>query len=197
MSIGWFGISRGSTAVSDLTPEQKLYRKLFAARKEAEAVAKHGVSESGDYSFARYEDVLAEASEKLEEQGILILPEVPEEELILGREGVLAKVVIEYTVIDTEGWGELKRRWVGTGLDKPGDKAVYKATTGTNKYFLANLLGIPFGTDPEAEPSPEVTPSESPEARRVRQEQDRAAEAPQAAPSLERELDPSVAGVPA
>lgn len=133
-----------------------LRRKLFLARKAAEAVEKKG--ENDDYTYARFEDVLAEASKQLEKRGILVIPSMVEETLTTGKldgssGGVLAKAVIEYEVVDTEGDEFLKLRWAGTGIDTPGDKALFKATTGTAKYFLAHLLGIPFGSDPEASAS--------------------------------------------
>ncbi len=157
-----------------------LRRKLFLARKAAEAVVKRGENESGGYTYARAEDVLEEAGKQLEKRGILIVPSMPEEELLMGKQGVLAKAVIEYEVSDTEGSESLKVRWAGTGYDTPGDKALFKATTGTTKYFLAQLLGIPFGTDPEAEAG-HPAPSE---ADLRREEQDRITEQPDEAPAL-------------
>jgi hypothetical protein len=181
-----------------LTPEQKLYAKLFEAREAAEAVEKQGESEKG-YSFARFEDVFCEAERRLQWQRILIVPQVVEESLRLSPRGFgIATVVMEFDVIDTVDAGKITRRWSGTGHDEPGDKALFKAQTGCEKYFLAKLLGIPFGTDLEADAAPTATPAGSIEAQRVRREQDRAAEAPQAAPSLRDELDESAkAGVPA
>lgn len=158
---------------------QSLRRKLFLARKAALAVAKNGNSAEGDYSYARFEDVLAEASKQLEKRDIYYLPSMVDEELIMGRTGVIAKSVIEYEIFDTKTDESLKVRWAGTGFDTPGDKALFKASTGTEKYFLARLLGIPFGTDPEADAG---TASASPEADRIRAEQDAAAEKPDLPP---------------
>lgn len=177
---------------------QKLYTKLFKARKAAEAVEKNGSSEQG-YSFARFEDVLAEAELRLQKQGILIVPQVVEEALRFRPDGsAIAKVAMEFDVVDSKDGGTITRRWSGTGHDEPGDKALFKAQTGCEKYFLAKLLGIPFGTDPEADASPPAPQqTETAEARRVRQEQDKAAEAPQASPSIEEELEASSrAGAP-
>jgi len=165
--------------VSEAVPPEnlKLRRKLFLARKAAEKVEKQGHNRDGDFTYARAEDVLEEASRQLEKRDILILGSLIEEELILGKSGVLAKVVIEYTVTDSKTGEELPPiRWVGTGVDTPGDKALFKATTGCEKYFLAKLLGIPFGTDPEAEIGPADT--ESAEAQHRRDKQDRITEQP-------------------
>ncbi len=167
---------------------QSLHRKLFLARKAAEAVEKRGHNKSGDFSFARAEDVLEEAAKQLEKRGILIVPSMVEETLHFGKNATIAKAVIAYEVVDTESNERIgPLRWAGTGYDAPGDKALFKATTGTAKYFLANLLNIPFGTDPEAEPTPandlRVGPVSSDDAERVRQQQDRDAEEPDASPA--------------
>lgn len=167
--------------VSDKRKPQTLHRKLFLARKAAEAVAKNGESVEGDFTFARFEDVLAEASERLESKGILVLPQVIDEKLSFSTSGfAIATVVMEFEVVDTTGGESLTRRWSGTGHDSPGDKALFKAQTGCEKYFLAKLLGIPFGTDPEADAD---RPSASPEADRIRTEQDAASE-PESEPDL-------------
>lgn len=165
-----------------MSQSQTLRRKLFLARKAAEAVAKKGESENGDYYFARFEDVLAEAGRQLEKKDILIIPQVIEEKLHFSRNGfAIATVVMEFDVVDTKGGESLTRRWSGTGQDAPGDKALFKAQTGCEKYFLAKLLGIPFGTDPEAEAAPAAEKSE---ADKVREQQDRIAEMPDVRPEL-------------
>lgn len=184
--MGWFANRR----------QRKLHRKLLSARAAAEAVAKQGHAEDGGYYFARSEDILAEAERQLLSLGINWVPQVVGEELRFGKSGCIAKVVIEYRVVDTIDGGELTLRWSGTGFDSPGDKAIFKATTGTEKYFLAKLLGIPFGTDPEAEEqdSPtllEIPPEDDDEANQVRGEQDRAAEAPQVPPRHAKPLPES------
>lgn len=166
-----------------VTPKQKLHKRLFKARCAAEAVAKRGKNEGGDFYFARFEDVLAEADKQLEAQKILILPQVVGTELRFSPSGfAIAKVEMEFDVIDTVGGGAITQCWSGTGHDHPGDKALFKAQTGCEKYFLAKLLGIPFGTDPEAEASPSAD-DPSPEARRIIEAQDRAAEGPQVPPA--------------
>lgn len=168
--------------------KQSLARKLFLARKAAVAVEKRGESETGGYSFARAEDVLEEAAKQLEKRGILIVPSMVEETLHFGKRGTIAKAVIAYEVVDTEGDETIgPLRWAGTGFDDPGDKALFKATTGTAKYFLANLLNIPFGTDPEAEAPPASKPDSAPdpstEAELARAQQDRDAEEPDLSPA--------------
>lgn len=158
--------------------EQSLRRKLFLARKAAVAVEKKGHNHDGDFKYAKAEDVLAEASKVLEKQSVVIVPSVESVEYRTGKTGMLAVAQLEFEVVDTKSGEALTKRWAGTGWDMPGDKALYKAITGGTKYFLASLLGIPFGSDPEDDGS---TPSAS-DADRARTRQDRAAEAPDLVP---------------
>ena len=159
------------------SPALKLHEKLFKARKEAEAVARKG--DGGGFDFARFEDVTAEASRLLDKHRISIEPEVVDEALRLVGRFAVAKVVMEFEVIDLSTGHSMKKRWSGTADDEPGGKALFKAQTGCEKYFLLKLLRIPFGNDPE-ERTPADEVGESAEAQRVREEQDDAAEAPQA-----------------
>jgi hypothetical protein len=157
--------------------ELTLRRKLFAAAKDAQAVAKNGDSEDGGFKYARAADVLTEASRVLEEQGIVIVPEVDDVQLRFAKsgDGALAIVSMTFEVCDSETEETITKKWSGTGWDdRPGDKALYTAITGSEKYFLAKLLNIPFGIDPEEDSEPK----RSAEALRIAAEQDRAAEQP-------------------
>lgn len=164
--------------MSEKSPELKLHEKLFKARKEAQGVGRKGEGRSGeeDYYYSRFEDVLAEAKRLLQKHRLVYTASVIEEVLHIGQKGCLAKVVIEYTVTDLTGGGSLKVRWSGTGFDTPGATALFMAQTGTEKYFLAKLLQIPWGEDPENQ---ETVAADEVGANRVRVDQDRAAEAPQ------------------
>jgi hypothetical protein len=160
------------------TSEQKLHEKLFKARKEAEAVVKKG--DGGDFDYARFEDVTAEASRLLDKHRISIEPEVVDEAVRLIGRFAVAKVAMEFEVIDLSTGHSMKKRWSGTADDEPGGKALFKAQTGCEKYFLLKLLRITFGNDPEEKDAAPDAGGETAEAQRVREEQDQAAEAPQA-----------------
>jgi hypothetical protein len=68
-------------------------------------------------------------------------------------------IVMSYTLMHKSGavWPE-KIRVAGCGNDKNktgiGDKGVYKAMTGANKYFFFKLFQIATGDDPEMEGTP-------------------------------------------
>lgn len=170
--------------------QKKLLSKIHLAQQEAQAVGKAGHNADEDFEFSRFEDVLAEGKRLLAKHRLVYISRIVDSDIKVGKKGCLATVTIDYAVTDLDGGGSMVIRWVGTGDDFPGGKAIFKAETGTEKYFLARLLQIPFGTDPEEGsssdtelviPPEEREPDDDPDA--VRAEQDRDAEAPQAAPA--------------
>lgn len=67
------------------------------------------------------------------------------------------RVNVEYSLIDKET-GETERSLVlGEALDK-GDKALYKAYTGSLKYYFANTWHVPTGDEPENENDKQEAP---------------------------------------
>lgn len=172
-----------------------LLTKIHAAQQEAKGVAKSGHNKDEGFDFARFEDVLKEAKRLQGKYRLVTTSQLVDEEITLGKQACLVKTVIEYTVTDLDSGGELILRRAGTGLDAPGDKGIYKADTGTEKYFWARLFQIPFGTDPESDEPPVPDewveakagdqPPERPsaDAERIRGEQDAAALAPQVPPA--------------
>lgn len=140
------------TETTTPTIPAKLAAKLAKARKAAKGVEKKGRNDHHKYDYARAEDVVREAERVLQEEGVLLLPEVVE--VVESRPengGLIVQAHLLYHVVDAETGEGFQRAWIGYGHDKPGDKAIYKAITGGDKYFLAKLLGIPFGQDPEDE----------------------------------------------
>lgn len=133
-----------------------LTAKLAKARSAIHGIEKKGRNRQQGYDYVRAEDVVREAERVLGENGVLVLPGVGavQEERVKtkgGGEALLVQVTLDYQVIDAESGESFSKPWVGYGYDTPGDKAIYKALTGANKYFLAALLGISFGDDPEAD----------------------------------------------
>lgn len=173
-----------------------LLRKLGEARGDVQPIEKTGHNQDEDFAFVEAVKVVEEANRVLSGRGILILPSVESSRSNFLPHGVLTKVEVVYEIVDTDTGYSFEKRGIGHGFDKQGDRAIYKATTGAAKYFLAGLLSIPFvGRDPEhdgdqARPvDPE--PGQSAEARKVAAEQDAAAEAPDITPPRNRPLPES------
>jgi hypothetical protein len=126
----------------------KLGKALLRARNAAVSVEKKGPADEG-YKFVRSVDVDAEAQRLLKKSGLIVLPKGAKPSVQLGRESTLVHVELLYEVIHASSGESVVLSWAGAGLDNPGDKALYKALTGGRKYFIKELLGIPFGIDPE------------------------------------------------
>jgi hypothetical protein len=144
-----------------------LAAKLDAARSDVQGVGKNGKATEG-YEFVQAIDVAVEAGRALKEHGILTVPSVRSLNVKYGKEATLVHATLSFEVVDVETGESVILDWAGSGLDNPGDKALYMAITGGTKYFRAWLLEIPFGIDPEA-------PSE---ADLLRQQQDVETERP-------------------
>lgn len=133
-----------------------LYAKLLDAQTKAHAVEKKGQNKDQGYSYAQASDVIEEAQKALHEAGLVgymqhgevIDREVESQR---GSAGLFVTIISTLVVVDPETGDDLRVEVQGTGVDYPGDKAVYKAMTGAAKYAYASVLGIPFGDDPEAE----------------------------------------------
>ncbi len=168
--------------------------KLGRARKAVEPIEKSGHNHDEDFEFVEAVKVVEEANRVLAGRGILILPSVESSRSNFLPAGVLTKVEVTYEVVDVDTGYSFEKKGIGHGFDKQGDRAIYKATTGAAKYFLAGLLSIPFvGRDPEhdgdkARPAADLEPGKSAEAEKARREQDAAAEAPDITPAHERPL---------
>lgn len=133
-----------------------LYAKLLDAQAKASTVEKKGQNKAQGYSYAQASDVIEEAQRALHEAGLvgyMAHGEVVDHEIESqgGNAGRFVTITSALVVVDPDSGDDLRVEVQGTGVDYPGDKAVYKAMTGAAKYAYASVLGIPFGDDPEAE----------------------------------------------
>jgi len=116
-------------------------------------VQKKGVNDFHKYKFAGEANLLEVLRPALVEEGLILIPNQTEVSQPDIHGNTLVK--IEYTVAHKDGdvWPE-KVVVFGSGNDKNskggvGDKGLYKAVTGANKYFLFKLFQIETGNDPE------------------------------------------------
>ncbi len=130
--------------------------RLLNAQTAAKTVGKQGENKSQGYKYARAEDVIAEAHRALHEAGLTGVISFDDIETRAvqsssGTNGLFVTLKSSLVVADDKGEVATIATGYGTGIDYPGDKAVYKAMTGAAKYAYASALGIPFGDDPEDE----------------------------------------------
>jgi hypothetical protein len=128
------------------------------ARKVAEIMAavshveKRGRNAFHNYDYATEADVVAAIRNEMASRNLVLIPAVTgwEEKEIQARNGVdqvvHARMTMTFVCGDTGA--KLVFQWAGAGLDR-GEKGLYKAMTGGEKYFLLKTFLLPTGDDPE------------------------------------------------
>ena len=120
---------------------------------EAKYVQKNAENKFHGYKYASEAALLETLRPAMIKHGLVLIPSVSNASAIDEHGNTL--VSVEYTLahISGEVWPD-KITAVGCGNDRArngtvGDKGVYKATTGANKYLLFKLFQIETGDDPE------------------------------------------------
>jgi hypothetical protein len=121
--------------------------------QQVKYIEKRGVNKFQNYKYATEADVNEKIRECLAEQNILMVPSVKKQETRehqtrKGNIEYIARVEMDFTFMDGDTGESLTFSMNGEGQD-PGDKAVYKAISGAQKYALMKLFMIPTGDDPE------------------------------------------------
>lgn len=121
--------------------------KLAAIVKEVGWIEKRGHNDFHDYDYVTESDVVEALRGHLANAGIVCAPLVEVVRTERLDKGIIA--TIEASYIFSDGEETVTVRVGGMGYDIPGDKAIYKAMTGAEKYALKQLFLIPTGDDPE------------------------------------------------
>lgn len=127
-----------------------LYKKILAVQQKIDAVPKRGFNSFHKYHYATEADILT-IKETLNAQGLIVLPTTAHQETGFKPDGKSwASVTLNFQVVDVESGESLQSQFIGYAEDN-FDKAIYKATTGANKYFYLKFFGIATEDDPERE----------------------------------------------
>lgn len=136
-------------------------------------VQKQGENKFHGYKYAGEGNLLEVLRPAMVEEGLLLIPSHAEKSEIDQHGNVT--VLVEYTLAHKDGevWPE-KIRVYGSGNDRAksgavGDKGIYKAATGANKYLLFKLFQIETGDDPEKDSAHDKDEAPAPEAPAERQ----------------------------
>ena len=133
--------------------ERKLVKKLSEVMQEVKYIQKTGRNTFHKYTYATESDVAEHVREELAKRCVMMIPNVLESSMRehknrSGNVEYIIKVRMEFKFIDGETGEEISLHTEGEGQDA-GDKAVYKAMTGAQKYALLKVFMIPTGDDPE------------------------------------------------
>lgn len=135
--------------------KKSLVVKLAEVMQQVKYIQKRGFNSFHKYKYATESDVAEKVREELAARHIIMIPNVVsqsnrEHTNAKGKTEYIATVTMEFRFLDGESGEEISFHSVGEGQDA-GDKAVYKAITGAQKYALMKAFMIPTGDDPEAD----------------------------------------------
>lgn len=153
---------------------KNIINALNQVMAEAGYVQKNSENKFHGYKYASEADLLETLRPAMIKYGLVLIPSVNNASAIDEHGNTL--VSVEYTLAHISGeiWPN-KITAVGCGNDRArngtvGDKGIYKAITGANKYLLFKLFQIETGDDPEKDETapaqaeqktPEVAPKQT------------------------------------
>lgn len=127
-----------------------IYNKIFNIISELTTVNENGYNSYHKYKYIKQEDIINAIKPLLIKNRLLITNEVIEEETVEVSVGasksMFSKVTLEFTITDLDSMAQIKQRYKGHGMDV-GDKGIYKAMTGAEKYFYMKNFLIGAGND--------------------------------------------------
>jgi hypothetical protein len=139
------------------TKTKSLASKLAYITGEMRAVKKEGFNKAQNYAFVRETDVAEKLSALLAEQNIFLHQTVIAHSMKplyitgSGSQMWLCEVTMDFHFIDGETGNTTPiASFPGHGADT-GDKGIYKAMTGAEKYMIMKTFLVSTGDDPEAD----------------------------------------------
>lgn len=123
---------------------KNLGKKIVAVMEAVTNVAKDKTNSHFNYRYASDEAIVTAVRAEAVKQKLVFIPN----QLEVVKNGDFTRLHVEYTILDADSGESVQTRVYGEGQDK-GDKGVYKAATGAEKYFLLKTFLIPTGDDPE------------------------------------------------
>ena len=145
------GGDSGSFSFTTTTPPApvplKLYTKIHKIIKDGIRIGKNGRNDFHKYDYVTEADVVDEIKRIFTENNLVYDFNIVGTRKVEGLENV-TEVEAEITLIDLDSSESKVYSFFGQGQDK-GDKGIYKAYTGLQKYFFMKNFLISTGDDPE------------------------------------------------
>lgn len=129
-------------------PPKGLAAKMAETQLAIDGVPRSGRADMGQYSYdyATENDLMNAVRGELAKRGVAIYVSWVRAEM----QGTLTTVYGEMRFVDSESGEREVIGMIGTGADR-GDKGIYKAMTGANRYALWKTFLIPTGDEPDAD----------------------------------------------
>ncbi len=133
---------------------KNLAQKILAVMRVVESVTKDKRNEHFNYGYASGEAIVTALRTAMIEQGMILSTTHKSCTEIIQKtdkgDQTLTKLEVEFTLEDADSGEKKSGPFYGYGADK-GDKGLYKAMTGAQKYFLKETFLVPTPDDPEAD----------------------------------------------
>jgi hypothetical protein len=135
--------------------DRKILMKMVEVYKEVQYIQKRGHNKFHNYKYATEADVNEKVRDELSKRNVIMMPGVVNKELRntttkSGNTEYIYRVDMEFNFMDAETGESLVVPMSGEGQDV-GDKAIFKAISGCQKYALMKAFMIPTGDDPEGD----------------------------------------------
>lgn len=127
-----------------------LAAKLAKMMGQCRYIEKRGYNDHHKYAYATEADVSEKVAPLFTDYNIMVIPDLIEKKVEYNESKRMyhAEIVMEFKLIDGDTGETQVFKMAGEGQDS-GDKALFKAITGTQKYAYLKLLQIETGLDPE------------------------------------------------
>jgi len=153
-------MSKKETELSEpvVNTSPKLAKKLLAIQTAITSISKNGRNTFQNYDYATIRDIVTVLKPLLEKHGVIVVPEMAAPPTVIdsGKDGKskLTTILMNYKMVNIDDPTDFYvARVAGQGQDA-GDKGIYKALTGAQKYFIINTFMVPMGDDPEQDSKP-------------------------------------------
>lgn len=134
---------------------KNLVAKIAKVMQEVKYIQKTGYNTFHKYKYATEADVNEKVREELAKLNVAMFPSIVNHSMRehTNRSGAVEYITcvnMEFTFVDGDSGESVAIQMSGEGQDA-GDKGIYKAIAGAQKYALMKLFMIPTGDDPEAD----------------------------------------------
>lgn len=131
---------------------KSLYEKMAKVRDSMDRIPKNGYNSYHDYHYATEDDITTHLRQELKDNNLatsVSTKSIVFEENTAGKgKSYITTVNMIINVVDLDTGYKESFSWYGHGEDK-GDKGIYKAYTGSIKYWLMKNFLLSTGDDPE------------------------------------------------
>ena len=135
--------------MAKIIENKALLTKLSLIMGKIGWVPKAGRNEFHKYDYAMEADIVATIRTLLIENRVFLYPFVVEQKQTpCVEKGYMTEIMVRWRFVDLDSGESLSIDMPGSGYDN-GDKGLYKAITGSEKYLLLKTFLIPTGDDPE------------------------------------------------